>query len=359
MNKALEDLQAGRDPFVSSHEESAPEHTYTMARLSLWLPIIAAVLSVGVMNALKGETGAIVALVTLATAGVFVIMIVTSIVLGAIALAGMPRNGSEGILGRSLWGIGLSLVLLGFFGVGLLRGVMTSQATRTMHEATLQMQADMKKDIDTGRGISADRQEARLNDLKASMDSAAQGTSGDAALLAQAGSAYLSRIQATMKDYASAANGLRNPPVLDMNGVTQRSQLQARKELVKKFMAENEKLRAFAVNSEQIFNEEMIRVSVPEAERQSGLDAFRKSSAGKHDLQMKIRDDDHEMGVAMLAMLDLLDENWGKWTYNPDRKKVLFNNDATLDQYITYRDEITAAGQEQKKFQSQLVSIGN
>jgi hypothetical protein len=310
----------------------------------------------GVMVAVKDDTGTIVALITLATAIVFVVLIVTSIVFGVVGLSGISRSGSQGILARSLWGIGLSLILLGIFGISFYHGWVSS---RSVHDKVVQVQSDMKEDVDSGRGISLDKQQARLNDLRATVDSAAQNASGNEALFDRAASACLGQLQGLMKNYGEAATALRNPPVLDMDGVTQRSQLQVRKELVKKFIGESEKMKAFFVNGEQIYSNELVRLSLPPLAREQGLKGFRRSNADKNELIVTIRDDDRRMGNAMLAMLDLLDENWGKWNYNEDRKKVDFDDPAVLDKYIIYRDELNAAAREQVKFQARLAGAGN
>src|SRR5690349_7217895 len=105
-----------------------------------------------------------------------------------------------------------------------------------MMKSSENMQADVRRDIQSGQGISLDKQQARLDDFKSKVDLAVQNTSGTDGLVARAGSAYLAQVQSLMRDYTSSVKSLRNPPLLDMNGVADRSQLQARKETVKKFM---------------------------------------------------------------------------------------------------------------------------
>ena len=53
----------------------------------------------------------------------------------------------------------------------------------------------------------------------------------------------------------------------------------------------------------------------------------------------------------------MLDANWGKWTYNAERKKVYFDDPAAQSKMMDYNDEVQSAAREQKKLQLQLASL--
>ncbi len=192
--------------------------------------------------------------------------------------------------------------------------------------------------------------------MQQSLEAASQGASGDTATVAKAGGAYLQRLQPLMKDYAEAAKSLKEPPVLNLSGVERREQLRAKKALVQKFLATNEKLAAFSANPENPFREELEKASVPAKTVEASLVGFRKSIASRSELAVQIRNDDLRIGNALLGMLDLLDANWGRWSYNTQRQKTIFQDDAALDKYISYREEMEAATKEQKRLQMQVVN---
>src|SRR5207253_2811558 len=102
------------------------------------------------------------------------------------------------------------------------------------------------------------------------------------ALIAKASSTHLARMQPVMKDYATALNGLLQPPVVDMDGVTQRDQLQPRKELVRKFMAANDKLQNFVVNRNKLFREDLNQAGVPAEELDAAVMGYTRIS-GQQD----------------------------------------------------------------------------
>src|SRR2546421_3926334 len=105
-----------------------------------------------------------------------------------------------------------------------------------------------------------------------------------------------------MNEYAVAAKSLKEPPVLNLSGVERREQLQAKKALVQKFLATNEKLAVFAAAPEKLFREELEKASVPAKTVEASLIGFRKSIASRSELTVQIRNDDRRMGNALLGM---------------------------------------------------------
>src|SRR4051794_14873437 len=100
MNKALEELQAGRDPLAPSPDESNSEFYKNVAKWCSWLPLLAGAFCFVVSKTLKDFTdgGHGVQFVRLCALGVGSLMILTSLILGLIALTGIRKCGTEGIL---------------------------------------------------------------------------------------------------------------------------------------------------------------------------------------------------------------------------------------------------------------------
>jgi hypothetical protein len=361
MNKALEDLQAGRDPFAAAHEnEPDPAPYYKAANASLWLPIVAIVFSKAISTSLKAMSGPSSRWAALAVGAVFGSLLLLGLIFAIIALCGIAKHGTERILTRSLIGSFLSLLLLGLFGVGFVSGFTQArkdrQVAQSVTDSSRKIAADMKRDLDHGQDITLARQQLRLEGMVNTLEAASQGASGDTALLTKASAAYLQKLQPVMKEYGDAAKSLKEPPILNLSGVERREQLQARRVLVQQFLAANEKLTAFTANQEKRFREEMEKGSVPAKMVEAALVGYRKSAASQAEVAAKIRDDDRRMGKALLSMLDVLDSNWGRWSYNTQKQKTIFQEDAALDKYIGYRDEMEAAIKEQKRLQAQFVS---
>ncbi|HEX4644347.1 MAG TPA: hypothetical protein VH598_01935, partial [Verrucomicrobiae bacterium] len=332
-NNALEDLQAGRDPWADSSsspskfsvDESGEAFCYTAAKLCFWLPIVAGLLCGGIVEALHGsqvstQTSFWLRMGALGVAG---LMVLASLVFGLIALCAIPRFGQEGLLLRSIRGMvisgGLIVAVVTGFGYAARNHLVTSRMDETMQK----MQADMKKDVASGKEISGDDQVKRLGAMKQAMDVAAREGTGATAMFAKVMSAFAQKIEVPLKGYADAAKNLHGATVLNMEGVDKLEQLESRKQTVRDFLAANDQLLGFIQNSEKIFKQELDRINLPADQAQQALEGFRKGIAPKNAVSVKIRGEDKRAGKDMLAVLDLLQSNWGKWKYNSGKKLVV------------------------------------
>jgi hypothetical protein len=285
--------------------------------------------------------------------------LVTGIVLAIIALSGVPKYGASGLVGPALRGLLASGGILWLTITGFLHGIHNVRALTSATETVRQVDKDIKKNLIDEKDPQVAMQKAQLGleRVKLAMDSVSEGNSGTSALTAKAFSSHVAKMQVLLKDYAGAMNGIMTPSVLDMSGVTQRSQLQGRKELVKRFMTANDNLQDFLAQRQKIFGQDLDQAGVPTEERDKAVKGYAHGAAQQDGLLMKIREQDRRMGKAFLAMLDLLDADWGKWTYNADRKKVNFADPRTLDKFMDSLDEVQSAAREQRKLQLQLAAL--
>src|SRR2546421_12075243 len=129
-------------------------------------------------------------------------------------------------------------------------------------------------------------------------------------------------MQEAARAYTAALKTLQDNRVLDMSNVERKEQLAEKKEIVRGFMESNEQFRSFSSNSASIYKEELEKAKVSQSTLASELAAFRTSSAKAKAKVLAIRETDRRLGEAMLGVLSLLEENWGKWNYNAEKKKI-------------------------------------
>lgn len=359
MNKALEDLQAGRDPFAPPPPEDNGDLFFRCAKLSFWVPIGTGVFCAGVANALKGMEGQTVHVTRLILLGVVGVGLVAGIVLAIVGLCGVPKYGASGLVGPALRGLLASGGVLWLTITGFVHGIHNVRALTAATDTVRQFNKDIKKDFlnDNDPQVTLQKAQLGLERVKLAMDSVSQGGSGNSALMAKAFSSHVAKMQALLKDYTGASNGIMEPSVLDMSGVTQRSQLTGRKQLVNKFMSANDKVQDFLAQRPKIFRQDLEQAGVPELERDKAAQGYAQGAAQQDGLLMKIREQDRRTGKALLSMLDLLDANWGKWTYDPNRKTVDFEDPIALGKFRGYLNEVQSAAREQRKLQLQLASM--
>jgi hypothetical protein len=144
-----------------------------------------------------------------------------------------------------------------------------------------------------------------------------------------------------------------------MSKVERKEQLAERKEIVRGFMDSNEEFRRFSSNSASIYKEELEKAKVSQSTLASEMAAFRTSSERVRGKVLEIRDTDRHLGEAMMEALALLEENWGKWYYNPEKTKIIFAGTKTLNQYNAFMQEMEAAATEQRRLQQGLAESGS
>ncbi|HWY78461.1 MAG TPA: hypothetical protein VN281_22800, partial [Verrucomicrobiae bacterium] len=176
----------------------------------------------------------------------------------------------------------------------------------------------------------------------------------DDPLVAKAAAACVQKMMGLAASYTSANRALQQPPVLDMSMITKREQVLARKDLVKKFLAANEKLEALAANGEEVFRKELALAHCSPEKTEATADAYARSIQDRKIVLLKLRNADERRATAMLGILDVMDSGFGQWKYDQDSKRLLFTDGGALHNYLSYRQAMDSAAEDQKKLQAQV-----
>jgi hypothetical protein len=172
------------------------------------------------------------------------------------------------------------------------------------------------------------------------------------ALVQQAASSYRQRIQVAASEHVANAKRMQEAKVLDMREVTQREQLETKREVVRKFLASNEALRSLLVNEDVVFKEELVKLNVPPARSKSELNTFKSGIPGKA-ASIRMRETEQRIGDSLLGALDFLDGIWGEWNYSKEYSQVQFSPPGALSKYNEFMEALEAASKEQKELQGQ------
>jgi type II secretory pathway pseudopilin PulG len=192
---------------------------------------------------------------------------------------------------------------------------------------------------------------------KAGQKSSAQAK-GEETRVQQAASSCRQQIQEAAREHAANTKRVNEAKVLDMKEVTQREQVEAKRETVRKFLASNEALKSLLMNEEAIFKEELAKLQVPQAGIKSAVRGFQSSIPGKA-VAIRMRGTDQRIGDSVLGALDFLDETWGQWNYNKEYEQVQFSPPGALKKYTEFMEAIEAASREQNELQEQLKAEGS
>jgi hypothetical protein len=358
-NDSIPPLIQSKISFKSAAKPEAPSGFQRIAQVSLWMPICAWLLCRVLGYSLKSMTPGTAVLVSLAAAGITLLLCCLSNVLGIIALFGIPKHGTQGILWRALGGMAASGAILFLMGAGFVHGYQTAVRARStvlaLRPSVQETHDDSKKATD-GSATPATTQ-AQADKSKSASETSSQAWPVDTSLSAKATSHFQRELQSLSKDYAEAAQQLRNPWVLDIGTLDKREELAIRKDTVQKFMASNEKFLAFVMNGEKHYRDDLARFDIPEEVCEGALKTYRRSTEEWNFLTLKARQSDQQIGTALLGMLDTLDAGWGKWKYSPENKTAIFADNALVAKYNAYFKAMQSAHTDQKQTLAQLSNL--
>jgi hypothetical protein len=351
---------------IYKHEEHDPRQPpkrsifQRAASYSLWMPMIVGVTSQVLIHSLKGTKHA--GLISQLGNPTF-FLYATALTLGVFALLGIPRQGVRDILMPAAVGIAISGFLMGLYGSSLKERF---EAALKKHEFLVRARTSSEQngntsDADAGTNTALAKQNGKGDTTNEFQQYMLPGQykpvyrgSGDMALVTKAMEMHLVKQRSFFSAYNAAVLALTNPPVMNLKGVDRREQLMAKKELVNKYLAANEKLLGFTTKAETDVRQNLEKLNSGPDTIEAGLKDYHASMADSDFIQQQIRATDQRAGTAMLAMLNLLDANLGGWNYDADKNKVNFRDGAVGVKYYDALNEMTAAKAEQAQLQSQL-----
>lgn len=333
-----------------------PSAAHQCAKCSLVAPLIAILLSAAIRAAFTPVPPVVLIVSGLLAILFFIIGFITAI----IGLCGIRESGSRGLLGRGIAGLlinGLFLIFCSLAAInGFQKAVTSRQLVTDLHTDTQELQANAKQSYNPKTGIT-NIDFKSLDRLQSDFNTAAQTTSGDDALVFQALSRYTAQMRSDLEKYHEAAAQLRTGHILTTSNLTDKTQIESRRELVQNFLTANQDLMHTTTNSADSIREDLENLKIPPAKIDSLMVRFNAKFAPRRDLEMQIRVCDDHIGQSMLTILDLLESDWGRWHYNAVNRKIYFNNPASLETYQNSLEAIHIAGKEQVMFQGQMVNL--
>ena len=172
---------------------------------------------------------------------------------------------------------------------------------------------------------------------------------------AQALGNYLSRLRAQIRDHDAAFLRLRQQGALAWH-IRDHVEIDRDRKIIQEFLATNARLTDTLQHAEGLIRAELETAKVPPATRDAALALYAKTQAPLLPLQMRLRQCDETIGKNGLAVLDLLDFNWGSWTRNEATQQLNFDNTINLAMFRDYVGKIEAAANERKAAQDELAT---
>jgi len=341
---------------MDSHETSP---ALRLARSSIWLPL--SVMIFGGYARAGGLSSASNKPFAMLLGFAMIFASLAGFACGIAALC--RRRGEVSVLVRSVVGliINCSLLLLFFsafvqgFNRGYARSVKARESMASVKRTLDQTQDNLRRSFDSTNGIKSDP--AVLDKTVDVLKKASQDAQGESALVLEASTAYLGELQRLTRLYDVELKSIESGRLLDASTLKTKEQIEQRRQVVQNFLKANSDIDRFVASSESSFRNELVRRKVSQTRMDREVAAFRESMQSRRPLLRAIRASDKNIGDSMLAVLNLLESNWGTWKYDPISAEVLFSDTATLDEYKTHLEEIGAAGKQQVALQQRFLSL--
>lgn len=329
------------------------------AAASLAAPLIALVAGLIWFSAHHGESvnrGA-----SLVMGGLGVVLVVVGFVLGVVALSGISRHGKQGVLALGISGViinGLIMVAMVAFMMAAVghKAQERQQAFKELESASRDLRNSLGSNYDSKLGATNDFSR-QLGDYKSRLDSAASRASGADALILQAVSDYTGRIQAETQKYHSALEQLTRAKVTNFSTLTNRDQIEERREVVRNFLAANNSFKKILNDQGQVMQSELLARNVSPAKVDSFMAGFNHSQAPILPKVNAIRDWDDKMGQAFLKILDLAEAQWGRFRCDDATGKTIFLDHQAADEFNSQLAVVRQAGRDQVRLQGEIIQL--
>jgi hypothetical protein len=299
------------------------------AKVCFWSPFAgAAVFIVAVAAGATKAAGH--PILMFAVVGISTLIYAGGVAAGIAGLRRMKAEGRQGILARALIGVALNGVLLGL--MLWLTGFLICDALRTARER------------ERAAELEAQQLTARVGG----------GAALEKALVESANQNFALALQALQKNYDSAWAALTNPPVLDMALVKSQGDLRLRAEAVRRSIRAGRDLEEFTGKMPEIYQRELLRHKLSPAAREAGLQKFVDAIAAVSPTLTALRGAEVRQGEALLRVIRLLEETWGRWEYRPATRDLHFKEASQADDYNLAYQEFNEISDEAQSLREQL-----
>jgi len=166
---------------------------------------------------------------------------------------------------------------------------------------------------------------------------------------------YLNRIRAQVREHEAAYVRLQRSKALAWN-FPQREDIERARQVVRDFLSTNQRLADSLEHGESFIRAELDTAKVSPTVRESVLERYEKTQKPLLPMQQRVRESDDAIGQNALAVLDLLDFNWGNWSRDEATGRIDFPNTITLATFKEYVGKIAAAANERKQAEDDLAN---
>lgn len=188
---------------------------------------------------------------------------------------------------------------------------------------------------------------AKLQELSGSLR-------GDGGGLGAATAEFMGQIQAASTEYVEAMKALAGARILDASTLTSVTQIQGRREVVRRFRAANGKMRSLLLEGESMMMAELARSGVAQPLADTALRSFRDARGPLPAVAAQYFEIEDQLGQSFIAALDLLEQHWGLWKFDSQSGQLIIPDETTLSQYDVLMARIASLAEQEAQLRPQM-----
>ena len=209
----------------------------------------------------------------------------------------------------------------------------------------------MERELVQAGAVSADTALNALDELRERAGKmAGDGSAADPEVKAVAELLWDMQIQA--KPYLALLKRIESEPLLDMTDVKDRAALAARRDTARELQRLNSELAAFMESIDERLRSKLKAAGLDGESKDGFARGFGDSFRQKIAMQRQVRRADETTWRTILAIFDLLDEEWGRWAQRGDG--IIFDDREKAARYNKLVAALQKAGDEQLAVQREM-----
>ncbi len=279
------------------------------------------------------------------SAALCLVITVAGLTFGVIALLGVHRFGRKQILGRALIGMTINGLLLSILVTNFLAGRAKAQAQLDQLAQTRQAVQDLREGIKNDTSPNATS--THMEKLQKQVETAADKTTGPESAIMRANAVFLKQMQETSRTFEDASQRFEPEEILNLASSTTREALVAKRTATQDYIDANVGLRAFLEGGIEIFRAELVKQKLAPKDIELATASLHKGFGDKLPLLFRVRDSITDYASALLAVVNLLEENLGKWSYDEATEEFETEDEILRAKYISLLEKIDVAADEQ------------
>lgn len=286
--------------------------------------------------------------------GLCALSIAVGSILGFVAMLLAQPGERRVVFGRA--GVGLLLSAL-FMAIAVPSFVRARSRAIEQKEAMQEVKTALK-DFQRDSADASQEEGAPIDSakLQRAFGAAAEKSSGDQARALKAAQTYMSRLQACRTALDQASLDLKQARVLYTGNLTDKHQIEERRQLVQNLLNANDALRKCFENAPTLFREALVKEGVSSEGVQTAVGGFIRTSNPRLPLILEVRTASDHRCRGMLGALSVLDANWNRWRYDKQTSVLRFDDTPALQQYNRFLQDINKATADEAAASERLVA---